>query len=146
MSRYIFQDGGDATGEDTFNSYIDQLLASQKDNSSPQSDNTPTQEESAYIKSLRDYDTENVDNQAMSELTSRLDSMQSILDQQLQGHSQQQQEIDWYGSDDSNDSSSNCDEDNWTRVSDVLSNPCYSRLGTEDKPLGCLSYCCCHYY
>lgn len=108
MQKYIFKDGGDATGEDSFNSYVDQLIASQQQNQqNGQASNAPVDEESNYIKGLRAYDLENEDNQAMSELSSRLDGMQSKLDEQLHMRGQQQQEMDFYGDDNSDDELTN---------------------------------------
>lgn len=106
MSKYQFQDGGDTTGEDTFNSYIDQLIASQQQSQQQdQTDVAPVGEESDYIKGLRTYDSE--DNEVISELTSRLDGMQAKLDEQLHMRGQQQQEMDWYGDDNSDDELTN---------------------------------------
>lgn len=104
MQKYIFKDGGDATGENSFNSYVDQLIASQQQTQQNDQANTaPVDEESNYIKGLRAYDLENEDNQAMTELSSRLDGMQAKLDEQLHMRGQQQQEMDWYGDDNSTD-------------------------------------------
>ena len=60
MSKYIIlQNGGDATGAEMFNQYIDQLIASQQNDDIDYTNNISTPEdENGFIKNLEGYDEE----------------------------------------------------------------------------------------
>lgn len=105
MKKYkVYQNGGedDASGADTFNGYIDQLIASQQPAQQPvaTSDN---EEESDYITGLRSYDEEQTHFNPEEYFKSSLDKFMSTLDEKLFENQSKQNEYDWFASDDGND-------------------------------------------
>lgn len=105
MRKYIFQHGGqndvaDATGSDLFNNYFDQLTqGSSPDNQDDQTDaGPPINDDSDYIKSLREKSDEDEKNDSNSTVEEGLSRIETLLNSRLDSLSQQNESIDWFSS------------------------------------------------
>jgi hypothetical protein len=105
MGKYTFATGGQPSeSADTFNDYVDMLISSQQDDQYVQPQQATMQEEqdSDYIKGLREFDQEENSN-SFEKMNEKLNSFMSILDEKLAEVGTQNEEIDWFSSMDGND-------------------------------------------
>src|SRR5690606_2906348 len=95
--KYVFQQGGDATGADMFNQYVDQILASgeqQQQQQAAQQPQTPEQDE--YLENLRAYDEEFTLQRQSEEIDLRLSSIEQKLDAQIRNLTSMHEEFNYF--------------------------------------------------
>lgn len=104
MAKYVFQQGGDPTGSDQFNSYVDNIIAGEQvSNDYVQPEQSVPDEDSDYIKQLRSYDEQQSNQPNEEYFNKKLEEFSSLLDEKLAQFQGQQQEYDWLASSDGND-------------------------------------------
>ena len=107
MSKYKFQDGGDASGADMFNAYVDQFLQQEQQQQQEQEYGEQAKpEEDPFIEGLLAYDEEasETDEQALyTELQNRIAGLEEQLNLKEQNSYQQQYEQDWFADDESHE-------------------------------------------
>lgn len=104
MGKYVFQQGGDPSGSDVFNSYVDTIIASQHEDSNyVQPAQAAEEVDSDYIKQLRDYDDEQSKQTNEGYFNQKLQEFSSALDDKIAQLQDKQEEFDWFASSDGND-------------------------------------------
>lgn len=105
MSKYIvLQDGGDATGAEMFNQYIDQLIASQQNDDIDYTNNISTPEdENEFIKNLEEYDEERTKQEETEKRNSEYNALNQHFNNLLDKFDDLQQQMMFYGSQEGQD-------------------------------------------
>ncbi len=105
MSKYIIlQNGGDATGAEMFNQYIDQLIASQQNDDIDYTNNISTPEdENGFIKNLEGYDEEKTKQEEIEKRNSEYNALNQHFNSLLDKFDDLQQQMMFYGSQEGQD-------------------------------------------
>lgn len=106
MAKYKFQYAGDATGAEQFNAYADALIGQQTREYLPESQvvtDSNSEVEDEFIKGLREYDQEQASVEKEKAFYSRLDRLEAILNERLDGLENSSNVLDWFASDEGED-------------------------------------------